>query len=184
VGAEYPVTLWDLGMFADQAEPVPPQRPDIRVHNGRTVTVGCAAIPARCTRRVPCSMKNSIHASVSPALDSVPFRRESYWIPCPENLGHLRCAGCGARLAHDNAGELCSSCLRRSVAEPPRVPRGFWDAGAMRDALASWHIGRVIRAFRTHPWHRAPITQETVGGWLGGLTQSQVSRIRERPARR
>ncbi len=22
-------------------------------------------------------------------LDPVPFRRESYWIPCPENLGHL-----------------------------------------------------------------------------------------------
>ena len=30
------------------------------------------------------------NASASPALDPVPFRRESYWIPCPENLGHLR----------------------------------------------------------------------------------------------
>jgi hypothetical protein len=39
VGAEYPVALRDLGIFADQAtEPVPPQDPDIRVHNGRTLT--------------------------------------------------------------------------------------------------------------------------------------------------
>jgi hypothetical protein len=91
------------------------------------------------------------------------------------------CAGCGARLARDNDGELCSSCLRRLVAEPPRMPRGFWDDAVMRDALASWHIGRVVRAFRTHPWHRVPITQEAVGGWLGGLPQSQVSRIENGP---
>jgi len=39
VGAEYLVTLCDLGIFADQAvEPVPPQDPDIRVRNGRTLT--------------------------------------------------------------------------------------------------------------------------------------------------
>ena len=91
------------------------------------------------------------------------------------------CGGCGARLARDNDGELCSSCERRLVAEPPRVPCGFWDEAVMRDALASWHIGRVIRAFRTHPWHRVPITQEAVGGWLGGLPQPQVSRIENGP---
>jgi hypothetical protein len=39
VGAEYLVTLCDLGIFADQTtEPVPPQDPDIRVRNGRTLT--------------------------------------------------------------------------------------------------------------------------------------------------
>ena len=46
----------------------------------------------------------------------------------------------------------------------------------MRDALATWHIGRVIFAYRTHPWHPRPLSQETVGNWLG-LTQAQLSRI-------
>jgi hypothetical protein len=36
---EYPVTLCDLGIFADQAtEPVPSQDPDIRVRKGRMLT--------------------------------------------------------------------------------------------------------------------------------------------------
>jgi transcriptional regulator with XRE-family HTH domain len=46
----------------------------------------------------------------------------------------------------------------------------------MRDALATWHMGRVIFAYRTHPWHPRPLSQETVGNWLG-LTQAQLSRI-------
>ena len=46
----------------------------------------------------------------------------------------------------------------------------------MRDALATWHMGRVIYAYRTHPWHARPLSQETVGNWLG-LTQAQLSRI-------
>ena len=46
----------------------------------------------------------------------------------------------------------------------------------MRDALATWHMGRVIFAYRTHPWHVRPLSQETVGNWLG-LTQAQLSRI-------
>jgi transcriptional regulator with XRE-family HTH domain len=46
----------------------------------------------------------------------------------------------------------------------------------MRDALATWHLGRVIFAYRTHPWHPRPLSQETVGNWLG-LTQAQLSRI-------
>jgi transcriptional regulator with XRE-family HTH domain len=46
----------------------------------------------------------------------------------------------------------------------------------MRDALATWHMGRVIYAYRTNPYHGRPLSQETVGGWLG-LTQAQLSRI-------
>jgi hypothetical protein len=46
----------------------------------------------------------------------------------------------------------------------------------MRDALATWHMGRVIYACRTHPWHGQPLAQDLVGGWLG-LTQAQISRI-------
>ena len=52
----------------------------------------------------------------------------------------------------------------------------------MRVALASWHIGQVIRAYRYHPGHGPrPLSQELVGGWLG-LTQAQLSRVEGGPA--
>ena len=56
------------------------------------------------------------------------------------------------------------------------LPRGFWDGDRMRDALGSWHMGRVFYAYRTHPWHPRPLSQELIGNWLG-LTQVQVGRI-------
>lgn len=59
---------------------------------------------------------------------------------------------------------------------PPAVSREFWDTDQMRDALATWHLGRVIYAYRTHPWHPRSLSQEIVGNWLG-LTQAQLSRI-------
>lgn len=46
----------------------------------------------------------------------------------------------------------------------------------MREALDAWHIGHVFYAYRSHPWHRQPISQETLAGWLG-LTQAQLSRV-------
>jgi hypothetical protein len=46
----------------------------------------------------------------------------------------------------------------------------------MRDALATWHMGRVINAYRNHPWHRQALKQSVVAGWFG-LTQTQLSRI-------
>ncbi|KPM50378.1 XRE family transcriptional regulator [Frankia sp. R43] len=46
----------------------------------------------------------------------------------------------------------------------------------MRDALASWHMGRVIYAYRSHPYHGQTLSQELVSGWLG-LTQPQLSRL-------
>ena len=48
---EYPVTLCDLGIFADQAaEPVPTQDPDIRADSGRTLTPGRRALAERPVR--------------------------------------------------------------------------------------------------------------------------------------
>ena len=37
-------------------------------------------------------------------------------------------------------------------------------------------MGRVIFAYRMHPHHSKPLTQETVCNWLA-LTQTQLSRI-------
>jgi transcriptional regulator with XRE-family HTH domain len=46
----------------------------------------------------------------------------------------------------------------------------------MRNALATWHMGRVIDAYRHHPWHGQVLRQSVVGNWFG-LTQTQLSRI-------
>lgn len=89
------------------------------------------------------------------------------------------CDRCGTRLARDNRGSRCAGCSRGAgdmLLKPPSVPREFWDTAQMRDALATWHMGRVIFAYRTHPWHSRPLSQEIVGNWLG-LTQAQLSRI-------
>lgn len=68
------------------------------------------------------------------------------------------------------------------MSAPPEVPPEFWDADPLREALASWHIGQVIRAYRYHPQHGPrPLSQELVGGWLG-LTQAQLSRVEGGPA--
>jgi hypothetical protein len=80
-----------------------------------------------------------------------------------------RCDRCGTRLARDNAGGYCAPCQvggrRRDVfAAAPDVPAEFWDSHAMREALASRPMGRVIRAYRHHPFHgRHPLAQDVVG---------------------
>jgi hypothetical protein len=51
----------------------------------------------------------------------------------------------------------------------------------MRDALASWHMGRVIAAYRTHPFHGRPLSREIVGAWAG-VSQVQLSRVEHGPA--
>ncbi len=95
------------------------------------------------------------------------------------------CRGCGARLARDNTATHCTACARRMSAAagaPPAVPGVFWDSDVIRAALASRHIGRVIRAYRYHPHHGGrPLPQQRVGGWLG-LTQAQLSRVENGPA--
>jgi hypothetical protein len=59
---------------------------------------------------------------------------------------------------------------------PPIPPREFWKNQGMCEALQTWHMGRVFLAYRSHPWHPRPLSQELVGNWLG-LTQVQVGRI-------
>ncbi|SCD87021.1 hypothetical protein GA0115240_12779 [Streptomyces sp. DvalAA-14] len=92
----------------------------------------------------------------------------------------VRHCSCGTRLARDNRGALCASCLRRretaSIAQPPEVPEEFWQDDRLREALAGWHMGQVFYAYRVHPWHSRVVSQETLAGWLG-LTQAQLSRI-------
>ncbi|MEU9407538.1 XRE family transcriptional regulator [Streptomyces sp. NPDC048281] len=46
----------------------------------------------------------------------------------------------------------------------------------MREALASWHMGHVFYAYRSHPWHGRVVSQEAMAGWLD-LNQAQLSRI-------
>ncbi|MGH8904103.1 MAG: hypothetical protein ACRDYA_21085, partial [Egibacteraceae bacterium] len=75
---------------------------------------------------------------------------------------------------------LCQQKARDLVLRPPEVPPEFWDTDRIRDAFANWHIGQVIRAYRHHSFHRRPLPQELVGGWVG-LTQAQMSRIEHGP---
>jgi tetratricopeptide (TPR) repeat protein len=90
---------------------------------------------------------------------------------------------CGARLAADQRGPLCSACQRRPAAGvigPPSVPADFWLTGPMPAALATRHLGTIIRAYRSHPWHGRPVSQATVATWAS-TDQAQVSRIESGP---
>ena len=94
--------------------------------------------------------------------------------------GNVRyCYRCGVRLASGRLTQ-CASCQQQAAGlalGPPDVGPGFWDTSLMREALGSWHIGQVIRAYRHHPHHgQRPLSQELVAGWLR-LTQTQLSRI-------
>jgi hypothetical protein len=51
----------------------------------------------------------------------------------------------------------------------------------MREVMAAWHMGKVVRAYRHHPHHGArALSQEVVGRWLG-LSQAQLSRLETGP---
>ncbi|MGH3770223.1 MAG: helix-turn-helix domain-containing protein, partial [Pseudonocardiaceae bacterium] len=61
------------------------------------------------------------------------------------------------------------------------MPAEFWQAEQLREAFTTQHIGRVARAYRTHPHHHtvygpSGISQTLLGHWLG-LRQPQISRI-------
>lgn len=91
-----------------------------------------------------------------------------------------RCNRCGVRLAVDNHDGRCASCQaadRDRVLRAPVVPPEFWMDAGLQEALRSRHMGRVIRAYRHHPYHgRTALPQEIVAGWVG-ITQAQLSRI-------
>jgi hypothetical protein len=92
---------------------------------------------------------------------------------------------CGTRLANDNHTGRCGACRRKDrhrLERPPTVPCEFWDHVEVRAALASRHFGRVLRAYRCHPFHGVrPLAQDVVSRWLG-LTQPQLSRTENGPA--
>src|ERR671931_442259 len=93
------------------------------------------------------------------------------------------CRQCSAHLARDNRASLCSACQQRArgaLVTAPEVPAWFWGTPRMRDALATGHIGKVVRAFRTHPYHGRPISQSVAASWFF-LTQAQLSRIESGP---
>jgi len=95
---------------------------------------------------------------------------------------------CGTLLAKDNTERQCARCARASrdkLITPPEVPAEFWQTDQFRDAFAAQHMGRVARAYRTHPHHYAVygpsgVSQGLLGQWLG-LSQPQVSRIENGP---
>ncbi|GIG89524.1 helix-turn-helix domain-containing protein [Plantactinospora endophytica] len=96
----------------------------------------------------------------------------------------VRYCRCGTRLARDNQQHRCAACQSKTrglAAGPPDVPANFWDTDEMRDALATWHMGQVVAAYRHHRFHGRTIRQEIVAGWVG-ITQAQLSRIEGGPA--
>jgi hypothetical protein len=94
------------------------------------------------------------------------------------------CPRCGGRLARDNDSGRCAACQaaeRDRLIAPPTVPASFWEHEPIRQALTERHLGRVIRAYRCHPYHgRHPLPQTTVARWLG-ITQAQLSRVENGP---
>lgn len=89
-----------------------------------------------------------------------------------------RYCSCGARLARDNPDTRCAPCEQKAREErlhPPDVPPEFWETEQLRDAFASWHMGRICCAYRHHPFHGPrPLPQERVAGWFG-MTQAKLS---------
>lgn len=84
---------------------------------------------------------------------------------------------CGSALARDNPDRLCASCQARCRRDrAPNVPPEFWQTEALADALASGDVGRVIRAYRCHPFHGERLPQALVAGWLH-MSQAAVCRI-------
>jgi hypothetical protein len=80
-------------------------------------------------------------------------------------------------LARDNADRLCAICQARGRRDrAPNVPPEFWQTEALTDALASGDVGRVIRAYRFHPFHGRRLPQTLVAGWLH-MSQAAVCRI-------
>jgi hypothetical protein len=62
------------------------------------------------------------------------------------------------------------------------MPPSFWYDADLQAALASRHMGTVIKAYRHHPHHgRRGITQDEVAAWAG-TSQGQLSRTESGPA--
>ena len=89
-----------------------------------------------------------------------------------------RCSRCKKTLAADNPNEYCSTCgpaMMQRRRGPRSVPVEFWWHPDIRAAARERHMGRIVAAYRRHPDHRTPISQEMVGLWAH-LSQAQISR--------
>lgn len=91
-----------------------------------------------------------------------------------------RYCGCGNPLARDNPASICAACHdRREAVRAPAVPPEFWLTDVMAAALASGDLGRMLRAYRSHPFHgHRPLPQTIIAGWLH-VSQMTVSRIEQ-----
>ena len=95
---------------------------------------------------------------------------------------------CGTYLARDNTEGQCARCARVArdkLMAAPEVPAEFWRSEQFRAAFAAQHIGRVSRAYRTHPYHHAVygpggISQALLGQWVN-VQQPQICRIENGP---
>lgn len=97
------------------------------------------------------------------------------------SMREVRYCRCGARLARDNADVLCRVCDRTSRSGPPRPPAEFWATEAFADAFIQRHMGRVLVAYRRHPWHGGRgVSQAQLAEWLQ-TSQPQVSRAETGP---
>ena len=84
---------------------------------------------------------------------------------------------CGTALARDNTDRLCSACREtRQRGRAPDVPADFWQTDVMAAALESGDLGRIVRAYRCHPFHGQRLSQALVAGWLH-MSQAAVCRI-------
>ncbi|WFB11709.1 helix-turn-helix domain-containing protein [Streptomyces sp. LX-29] len=79
-----------------------------------------------------------------------------------------RCERCGAVLSRYNSAGVCAGCGRVK----PSAPDGFWERPEIRDALAAWDMGTVVRAFR----QCTGLSQAAVAR-LVNIDQAEVSRL-------
>ena len=59
-----------------------------------------------------------------------------------------RCARCGGALSAYNTEDLCSPCVRGGRAAVLAVPERVWASPQVREALAEWDVGRLLRLLR------------------------------------
>jgi transcriptional regulator with XRE-family HTH domain len=94
-------------------------------------------------------------------------------------MAFRRYCRCGNPLARDHAEQFCATCQReRRRDRAPQVSPEFWQDATMDDALTSGDLGRIIRAYRAHPFWGHPLPQTTVADWLH-VGQSTLSRIEQ-----
>jgi hypothetical protein len=100
--------------------------------------------------------------------------------PGPTRRRYCRC---GTHLATDNTAGQCARCERASrdkLLGPPEVPAEFWQTEQFEQAFAAQHIGRIARAYRTHPYHHAVygpggISQTLLGGASGRASANSTN---------